>query len=357
MAGDGRDAGFDDGLLRDRPADPLRGTWVSDELQHALVRVDALTRELEHVESALRSQSDEVARLHDALALVEGRTTRHEVGQEQTREVRHELAEIEERVAQESALRRDLAAQVERFRGRDAENQQELFRALQVIASRLDEIDGRATAEALRQRHLTEEIAEVDHDRDGVDDRLDALERRVAAEYEGNRHLGTEVARLAASVTGLMSAIDSLEARSRAITVDQHRLDEEIASLRQMSDHDVDLREVVEQQRAMRARVDDRLGQAEELVADLARQVAEGAESRALLQRQVAGEVEQRRALSARVDALRDTFIEHMRRQSQAQEQGHRRAIEEIEREIRASRQLLVRLSEDTDESEQEQPL
>src|SRR5690606_16405419 len=104
-------------------------------------------------------QSEEVARLHDTVQTVEGRTTRHEVGQEQTREVRQELAAIEERLAQESDLRRDLAAQVERFRGRDSENQQELFRALQAIATRLDEIDGRASAEALRQRHIADEIA------------------------------------------------------------------------------------------------------------------------------------------------------------------------------------------------------
>ena len=64
-SGDQREAGMNDGLLRDRPDDPLRGTWVSDEVQHALARVDALTRELEHVETALRSQSEEVARLQD----------------------------------------------------------------------------------------------------------------------------------------------------------------------------------------------------------------------------------------------------------------------------------------------------
>ena len=127
--GGGRDEGYDDGLLRDRPADPLRGTWVDDQMQFALARVDALTRELEHVETALRSQSEEVSRLHDSLGVVEGRTVRHEVGQEQTREVRQEIAELEERLAQEAALRRDLAGQVDRFRGRDAENQQELMRS------------------------------------------------------------------------------------------------------------------------------------------------------------------------------------------------------------------------------------
>ncbi len=355
--GDQGESSMDGGLLRARTDDPLRGTWVSDEVQHALARVDSLTRELEHVETALRSQSEEVARLHDALAVVEGRTTRHDSGQEQTREVRQAMAELEERLAQEAALRRDLTAQVERFRGRDSENQQELFRALQSIATRLDEIDGRASAEELRQRHISSEIAEIDHEGDGIGARIEAIERRVAAEYEGNRHTGTEVARLAASITGLMSAIESAETRSRALTLDHHRMTEEIAALRSIRDREAELREIIEQQRATRARLEDRMAQAEELIATLAGSVAEFAEMRAILQRQIAGEAEQRRALTDRVEAQRDTFIEHMRRLARSQEASHRRMIEEMKRDIRISRQLLVRLSEDTDETDQEQTL
>lgn len=355
--GDQRNAGLDDGLLRDRPDDPLRGTWVSDKVQHALSRVESLTRELEHVESALRAQAEDVSNLHDSLQVVEGRTTRHDVGQEQTREVRQEVAELEERLAQESALRRDLTAQVERFRDRDSENQQELFRALQSIASRLDEIDGRASAEELRQRHIADEIAEIDHDGEDIEARIEAIERRVVSEYEAGRHVGAEVAKLASSITQLMSAVDALEARSRALTSDQHRLDEEIAALRAVRDREGELREVIEQQRATRARLEERMSQAEELLAQLARAVAEVPDARALLQRQIAGEAEQRRALADRLEAQRDTFLEHMRRQARAQEQSHRRLIEEMERDVRTSRQLLVRLSEDTDESEQEQTL
>ena len=99
------------------------------------------------------------------------------------------------------------------------------------------------------------------------------------------------------------------------------------------------------------------MSQAEELIAELASQVAESTQARAVLQRQIAGEAEQRRVLVERIEAQRDTFIEHMRRQARAQEDSHRRLIEDVERDIRTSRQLLVKLSEDTDESEQEQPL
>ena len=132
---------------------------------------------------------------------------------------------------------------------------------------------------------------------------------------------------------------------------------EDIATLRSVRDHEGELRELVEQQRATRARLEERMSQAEELIAELASQVAESTQARAVLQRQIAGEAEQRRVLVERIEAQRDTFIEHMRRQARAQEDSHRRLIEDVERDIRTSRQLLVKLSEDTDESEQEQPL
>jgi len=345
-----RDAG-------DESAPHRHGTWTADELEVALARIDSLNRELQRVETSLHVQQDEVARLHDGLQVVEGRTARHEVGQDQTRAVRQEISELEERLAQEVSLRQDLAAQLERFRAREADLQQELHRALAVIASRLDDVDGRASAEALRQRHIVEDIAEVEQEGDGIEARVDAIERRVAAEFEGQRHLGAEVAKVASSVTQLLSAVDALESRARAITADQHRLDESLASLRIVRDREVELTEVIEQQRATRARLEDRMTVTEESVEALRQLLAAGNDERALLAREVAGASERWRQLDERITAQRDTITEHFRRQARAEEERRRRLMDEMERDIRTSRGLLTRLIEDTDESEQEQPL
>jgi chromosome segregation ATPase len=350
-----RDAGHPDGgLLEPRPE---QGAWVSDELQQALVRVASLGREIEMVETALRTQQEEVARLSDSVQIVEGRTSRHEVGQEQTREVRQEVAELEDRLAQEVSLRRDLTAQVERARRREAETQQELQRVLQLIASRLDEFDGRVTAEAQRQAGARDDRAEAEHEDDDIEARLERLERRVGAEFEAARHQGTETARLASSVSQLLSAVDAIEARARAMQQDQRRLDEDVAALRSIRDREEELLEVVEQQRSTRARLDDRVSVVEESLEAVRRDLAAASEERALLARQVGGEAEQRRALTERVEAQRDTIADHFRRLARADEESRRRMIEEMERDIRVARSLLVRLSEQTDESEQEQPL
>ena len=344
----------DGGLLQ---SSPDHGTWTSDELQTAVRRVDALTRELHRLETTMHLQQEEVARLQDTLQVVEGRTTRHEVGQEQTREVRQEMAELEERLAQEASLRRDLVARVERFQHREAETEVEIHRALQLILSRLDEADGRATAESLRQRQIAGEVAEVEHDGEDLVTRVEALERRFAAEQESGRHVGTEIAQLASSVAQLKTAVDAMEVRSRAIAADQRRIDEAVASVRATRDHEAELRELVEQQRATRARLEDRLAAIEETQEALRRELADTAEERALMARQLAGGAEQRRELLERLEAQRDTFVEHLRRQVRADEERHRRSIEEMGRDIRIARSLLVRLLEETDEAEQEQPL
>lgn len=346
------------GLLDTRAASGAeQGTWVSDELQQALVRVTSLGREIQMLETALHLQQQEVARLSDSVQIVEGRTSRHEVGQEQTREVRQEIAELEERLAQEVSLRRDLTAQVERAQRREAETQQELQRVLRLISSRLDDFDGRVAADRQREASARDDLAAAGQQDEDLAARLERLERRVGAEFEAARHQGTETARIAASVSQILSTVDAIEARARAMQQDQRRLDEEVAALRSIRDREEELLEVVEQQRATRARLEDRVSVAEEAMEELRRAIAAASEERALLARQVSGESEQRRVLSERVEAQRDMVADHFRRISRADEESHRRQIEELERDIRVARTLLARLTEQTDESEQEQPL
>lgn len=344
----------DGGLLR---VEDGHGTWAADEVRLALARVDALRRELEHLETAVRSHQDDLSRLADSVHVVEGRTQRHDAAQDQTREVRHEVADLEERLTHEVSLRRDLAAQVERAHQRESETQQELQRVLQLIASRLDEFDGKVAAETHRQRAVADDMAAVEHGGQDLEARIERLERRLGSEFENARHHGTELARIAASVTQLMSALDAGEARWRAMQVDQRRLDDEVANMRGLHNREEELLEIIEQQRATRARLEDRVAQAEEALEQLRLQVAAGAEERALLARQVQGEAEQRRTLGERLEAQRDTFIDHFRREARAHEESRRRATEEMERDIRVARSLLVRLTEQTDETEQEQPL
>jgi chromosome segregation ATPase len=346
----------DGGLLRAEHPPGLE-SWVGEDIQRALTRLDALNREVQQVEETLRVQRDEVARLAESVSLVDGRTQRHEAGQESAREMRQEIAALEERLLQEVSLRRDLSAQVERASQRESESQRELRRVLEVIASRLDQFDGREAASAERQRTIAQEIAADDTVDEHVDARLERLERQLAAEHESSRHQGTEIARLAGSLSTFLTNLDAIESRARTMLLEQRRLDDEVSALRSVRDREAELLEVVEQQRATRARLEDRVSRAEEALEEIRLALAAESEERALLTRLLAGESEQRRALGERIEAQRDAVVDHFRRVVRAEEESRRREIEEIERDIRVARGLMVRLFEQSDEAEQEQPL
>jgi chromosome segregation ATPase len=319
-------------------------------------RIDELARELNHSRVAIEALRAEVDRLESQLLVVEGRTIRHEAGQDLAREVKGELAGLEERLEAEATLRRDLAALVERAGGRDREFESELRRALEVIASRLEEFEGHQNAGAERQRALATFAAERSGLDQLTDERLTALERQVAAQRDAAIENAQELAGANARLPDLDRRIDEL-ASEAAARVARQRMEAEIAALRSIRDREAELLDLLEQQRATRTRHENRLSGVEELVAASELALTEAAEERARLAREQAGAAERLGRLGERLEALRISIVEHMRRQVRAEEQAGRRVVEETERELRVARTLLTRMSEQTEDAVMEQPL
>ncbi len=331
--------------------------WPGDELHEAHRRIEALARELMNLERGLQAHQGELSELQETVRTVDGRTQRHESNQDIAREIQETLTQLDERVAAESALRRDLAASVNRQQEREQELERELQRVLELVATRLDDFAGREAATADRQRTLIQELADQGREEQDVTGRLDELERQVSALRETDHHAGQDMARVASALQPVLTAIDSLESRTRAIQADQRRIDDDVAALRAVRDREDALLEVIEQQRATRARLEDRVSQIEEAMETLQQAHTQEDETVALLRRVVAGEQEHRRALAERIEAHRDVLLEHMRREQRAGEDHARRQIEELERQVRVDRTLLARLQEQTEDAEQEQPL
>ncbi len=351
---DGREPGAPPALPSPLPG---QGTWIGDEIQRSQHRIESLNREIVLLQHSLKAQQDETARLVETLQIVDGRTLRHEAGQEAAREVRQELVGLEERIAAEAALRRDLAAQLARAEGREADTQRELQRVLSHIASQLDDATGRDAAVLERQRSILDDAAERERDDLDHSSRLEAAERRLGALEEQARHNGVEVTRVVSSFAPLLGTIEAVEARVRTLQADQRRMDDEVAAVRAIRDREEVLLEVLEQQRVTRARVEDRLNTVEETIEEIRRRQAALAEENALLGRTQSGAVEDRRAILEKIESQRDVVFEHLSRQLRAEEETAWRHIEEIEREIRISRALLVRMDEQHEDAGREQPL
>ena len=335
----------------------VRGTWVGDELTGAIRQIDTLTHMIDALQHGMRLQQEEIARLTDRLHTVDGRSQRHEAGQDVTRGLRQEMAALQATLDAESELRRDLVARIDRGDAREAETQRELQRVLEQIASRLNEADGRQASLAVREQHIATDLADTAREEQTFEARIVGLEARAAAEHDATRHVGQEIARVAGSVPEMLAKIEDLAVRVRGMQEEQRRVAEEVTAIRAIRDREAELLEVLEQQRATRARVEDRLTTLEEAIEVARRETAASQEQIALLVRDRAGEAALRARLEARLEAQRDTVAEHLRRVLRADEERAHRRIEEIERDVRVARNLLVRLDEQASGSDQEQPL
>jgi len=338
-------------------ATAVAGSWVGDELQRALARADALGREVEQLHAVLRAQQEAIAALHEAVGTVQGRTLRHEAGQELAREARQEVAALQEELRAEAASRRELAARLERAGAHERKQQEQLLHAIASLQRRLDRSEGRQAAGDERQRHIAIDLAERDQEEQSLEGRLGALERRAAADQEHDRHVGDELARATGVLPRLSAELDELQGRVQTLLMEQRRLDDDVAALRAIRDREGDLLDVLEQQRATRARTEERINAVEEQLEQARRALAESAEERALLARAQSGLEERLRALGEELEAQRLLFIAHLRRQLQVGEQAGRRRADEIEREARLARDLLVRLSEESAELRGGRPL
>ncbi|MGE3856084.1 MAG: hypothetical protein AB7G21_03880, partial [Dehalococcoidia bacterium] len=183
------------------------------------------------------------------------------------------------------------------------------------------------------------------------------LEARAVAGQDATRGVGQEIARVAGAVPELLAKVEDLAVRMRGMQEEQRRLADEVTALRGIRDREAELLDMLEQQRSGRARVEDRLGALEEEIETVRRGNEAAQELLALAARERAGAAGDRARLEERLESQRDTVTEHLRRVLRAEEDRARRHIEEIERDVRVARSLLVRLDEQAGGAEQEQPL
>ena len=320
-------------------------------------RIDELARQLSQAQTAIEALHSELVGIEETLQTVDGRSRRHDSMQEQAQSLRQELARFEQRLDEEVMLRRDLSAVVERTGQRDSELESELRRALEVIAGQLADFEGHQASSEERQRSLVVGVAEREREERSLEDRVLELERQLAAQRQSVAQQVESAGRVDAQVTDLEQRVRELDGQHTAARAAQQRLDEAVASLRSLRDREAELLDLIDQQRATRARHEARLSEIEELVTAAEQSLATAEEQRARLAREQAGAEERMRGFAERLEALRMATVDHLRMQMRADEETGRRRVEEQERELRVARDLVTRLAEQTEDVVQEPPL
>ncbi len=339
------------------PEPVVASVWLEQQLQRALERIEALTHDMDQLREVLRAEQAESSRLHDQLALLDGRTGRHEAVLDQVRALQQQAALLEERIEAEAALRRDRAGSLDRGQQRGVDAQQAVEYSVSRVESELREALQRLTAVEERLRHTVDDVAASTRDESSLETRLEALDRRIEALASGARRDGDERSDAAAAIPELRLALAALEARTRAIQQDQQRFEDDVARLVPAVDVQTVVDDAVDQVRSLRERVEARLRAIEEQTAELSHRQQLTGEERALSHRELVAHEAQLRALASAIESQRETLVEHVRRTTAAAEDAGRRQMQEIDRQARAGRELLTRLTEQSDEGTQEQPL
>jgi len=331
--------------------------WLEEQLARLREQQEALTRELAGVRLALVEQGHSASDLEATLTAVDGRTRRHEAAHDAVQAVQRQVAQLAERLDEESVLRHDQHGAAEREHGRERDLSEGVTRALGEVRQRLQVLEQRIAGEQQRGLHHGDALADADRERERLTEQLHGAEGRMAALAESWAKDRDERARFAAAIPELTTTLAELGTRTVSLRAELRRSEDELAQLRGRRDREDELVELVEAQRATRARLEERITAIEERVEEMSRSVLAATEERQALYRQVAGADERIRGAGEALEGQRWATIEHFRRLVEAEEEQARLEIESVERRIRRGRMLLVRLTEGNLDAGGEKPL
>jgi chromosome segregation ATPase len=333
------------------------GVWFEEQVTHALARVDALAREVAHLQRALTAREHEANELRQSLALIEGRTLRQEAGQDAVRDLLQAVAALDARFTEASLRSRDQTAALAHAQERDVDAEGALARAILGLSDRVADIERGTAAVAERQANLRSNVAAGEARELQLDGRIEALAAQLDALLQLTRRDGAPASEANDAARHLEQRVRSVEAQSADLLREQRRLDDELSGLRRIAEREESLSDLQEQHRVLRQRLEAGLATLEaRTVAAEETQFDDTEESRRVrvrldgLERSV-GE------LRAQLDGQRGVLLEHFRRATATAEDAGRRQMDEIDRQARAARELLVRLAENADETLREQPL
>lgn len=323
----------------------------------ALERVETLTRDVALLQAGAQVRDQELDALRSTLAIVEGRTQRHEAAQDTVRWLQHEVAALDERLTEETALRREQVAAGERGQERSHVAEQAVVRGLEALAERASGAEDALAAVQEHQARLGGDVGALVARGAQLDGVIDALAVRLEAAAGAAQREVSNIAVLEEAMAALQHVVRGIEARTLGLQEQQQRLEGELATLQRVDEHERQLVELAAHQRVLGARLEDGMTQLRDGAASMHFVQENEAQARALLRTRLGALEQALSATDAAVAGQREVLVEHFRRTTAAAAEAGRREAEEIERQARARRELLVRLSERTDEAAREQPL
>ena len=323
----------------------------------ALSRIAELGSQLERAREESAARDALVRSLVDAWQTVDGRTQRHEVSVEAVRALAASVSSIEARLEREAQLRRDALASLGQGVARDRDATGVVVGQLEELEARLDDT-ARLTAGVGEQRSTQAEVLrDLDHRLDHLRDVVASLESHWAAERESALVVSSKQAGIEAQVDALGSTLAEQETRLRETQHHGRVLADAVSELQALRRSEAEIRDVLDQQRALRQRVEERFAELEAASRDIGGALLDAAEQRAQLRLSVAQITGRLDDLSAQVAGTRELLVAGLRALAAIDDQAGNRDVTELERRARDRRDALNRIEEQAEQAARGLPL
>lgn len=330
---------------------------LEEQLALALERIAELGRQLARAREESAERDATLRALRETWSTVEGRTLRHEASLDAVRALASTVATLEQRVEQESQLRRDALNALGQGVARDRDVAGAVVEQLEALESRLDEARLKSQGAGAQGRPQIDVARDLDARVGRVHDRLDALEQRVAADRDSLLATVSAQSGLEARVADLTAGTRDLAQRLREAQGERQALGEAVAALQAAGRHDAELRDLLDQQRSLRQRLEERLMALDDGMREVARVLLDASEQRAQLKVQVTGLDARVTDLTRGVEADRELLSARFRALAELEDRAGQRTVAELERQSRERRETLNRLDEATEQATRGVPL
>ena len=300
--------------------------WAERQVASLRDNADRLRHEVDVLRSTLHEQQRTVAGLGGTLQSIEEGVRRHETERQTVR-----------------SLQQRVQASLE---------------GAETMLSRLNE-----RVQALEQRSWSADSmhgrGRSDADEDSIGPgRMEDIDNRLRAAAD-LAMLGRQAnERMDLALPEINSSLSQLEAKTETLRTELRRTSEEVAQERARRDRETELLELIDQQRATRIRLEERLALYGESLEEARERLGAAAEERGALARQLSRTDERLLMLSEALEMQREAIIDHFQRLLESQREEGGREVDRIEASLREGQQLLTRLREGTDpQTAPEQPV
>lgn len=295
-------------------ADGVSG-WAERQVAALRDNADRLRHEVDVLRSTLHEQQRTVAGMESTLNSIEEGVRRHEAEQQTVRSMQQRV--------------------------------QATLDGAEAVISRLNE-----RVQALEQRSWSADSgqrAASDGDGSSGAGRTEEIDNRLRAATDLAMQGRQAKERLDLALPEIGSSISQLDAKTETLRTELRRTSEELAQERARRDRENELLEVIDQQRSMRIRLEERLATYGEHLEEARERLGAAAEERAALARQAERTDERLLMLSEALDQQREAIVNHFQRLLDAERAASDKQIEGIEGRLREGQQLVTRLREGTD--------